>query len=239
MLLPPPTDLFALIGIDLVLCAVGLRVLGAKRSARPWAKVLLVICFLLFWIPAGEARLPLLAYTRGITSDFSVTTVLLAIFSLSRSAFGVPAMALRENLTLNVFVASAAVFLYPLALGLGDWDAYRLGWNAAPLWAGLFCICVVCRFKGLRLLPLLVACALLGWVAGLLESTNLWDYLLDPWLSATALIAVLRYAYTAARVFVVGNLKKSRSPTTPVELKQKLHITNKKLVKAIAAPSTE
>jgi hypothetical protein len=47
--------------------------------------------------------------------------------------------------------------------------------------------------KGLRLLPVLVALALLAWTMGLLESTNLWDYLLDPWLAAAAIFQCMRW----------------------------------------------
>jgi hypothetical protein len=36
-------------------------------------------------------------------------------------------------------------------------------------------------------LPALVALALLAWSLDLMESGNLWDYLLDPWLSVFAL----------------------------------------------------
>ena len=44
-----------------------------------------------------------------------------------------------------------------------------------------------CMVMGLRLLPALTALALLAWTAGLLESGNLWDYLLDPWLTGGAI----------------------------------------------------
>jgi hypothetical protein len=48
----------------------------------------------------------------------------------------------------------------------------------------------------LQVLPALVATALLAWSLGLLESGNLWDYLLDPWLSIYAL------AYVVHKVFI-------------------------------------
>ena len=45
---------------------------------------------------------------------------------------------------------------------------------------------------GLRLLPMLIAVAMLAWAAGLLESTNLWDYLIDPWLAVGAIFQCLK-----------------------------------------------
>src|SRR6476661_4113045 len=96
MSLPPATDFFALLGIGLVLCAMGVRLLGRLQPHRPWLKGACAVGFILLWIPAGEAGLPLLAYVRGITSDFSVTTVVLAVFSLSVSVFGAKPFSARE-----------------------------------------------------------------------------------------------------------------------------------------------
>ncbi len=139
-------------------------------------------CFALLWLPAGAAQLPLVAYIRGVSSDLSFTLVLLACMGLAQGLFGFVLAGKREYTAVFVAVASAAVFLYPMALGWGDWDAYRPGWGSAAMWAVLLGVCVLAWLVGLRVLPLLIALALLAWTAGLLESSNLWDYLLDPWL---------------------------------------------------------
>jgi len=55
----------------------------------------------------------------------------------------------------------------------------------------LLALCLLCWIQGLRLLPVLVGLSLLAWSAGLMESTNLWDYLMDPWLAMTALFQCL------------------------------------------------
>lgn len=192
MLLPPLTDLVALLGIDLVLCAGGLRLLARQRSIARWEKWVVAVLFLLLWIPAGQAHLPLLAYIRGISSDLSMTLVALACLGLWRRLSGKPRMVRRESLSLYAAVAIAAMFLYPLALGWSNWDAYRLGWGSFGLWSGLLALSLVSWFNGLRLLPLLVSLALLAWSAGLMESANLWDYLIDPWLASAALIECIK-----------------------------------------------
>ena len=187
MLLPSLTDLVALLGIDLVLCAGGLRLLTGQRSVTWRAKWVVAVCFAILWWPVGAAQLPLLAYIRGISSDLSMTLVALACIFLSRRFFGVPAIVIRENRALTGVVAGAALFLYPTALGWGDWDAYRLGWGSWGLWGTLLALSLVFWVKGLRLLPVLVGLALFAWSAGLMESANLWDYLVDPWLAIAAL----------------------------------------------------
>ena len=192
MLLPPLTDLVALLGIDLVLCAAVLRLLGGRHGITGWAKWAVIAFFMLLWVPFGTANLPLLAYVRGVSSDLSSTLVALACLSLGRRLFDWPAMAGREGMVLHVALAVAAVVLYPTALGWGDWDAYRPGWGSFGLLGILLLLSLACWIAGLRLLPALVGLALLGWGAGWMESGNLWDYLMDPWLAVLAMIHCIK-----------------------------------------------
>ncbi len=190
MLLPPLTDLVALLGIDLVLCAAGLRLLTGRRGVARWVKWVVLVCFVLLWLPVGAAHLPLLAYIRGISSDLSITLVALAGLGLWQGLSGRTLVGDLDKTALFAVVVAAGVFLYPTALGWGDWDAYRLGWGSYGMLLGLLALVFAFCYHGLRLLPLLVALALLGWVAGIMESGNLWDYLIDPWL---VIFAFLKY----------------------------------------------
>jgi hypothetical protein len=207
--MPPLTDFVALLCMDLVLCAGLLRLLArwpACSRLAPWAALALA---LLLWLPAGQAELPLLAYVRGVSSDLSVTLVALAALGAWLRLSGQVPVAPRERLAVSLAIGGAAIFLYPLALGWGDWDAYRLGWGSPWLLAALGLLVGVCWLRGLRLLPALVGLALLAWSAGLLESSNMWDYLIDPWLAVAALFTLLkslagrlrsRFGKTARRV---------------------------------------
>ena len=182
----------ALLGIDLMLCAVGLQLLSSRNGVTLWAKWAVIAFFMLLWVPFGTAQLPLLAYVRGISSDLSTTLVALACLSLGRHLFDWPAMAQREKMVLYVVLAAAAVVLYPTALGWGDWDAYRPGWGSFGMLGILLLLSLACWIAGLRLLPALVGLALLAWVAGWMESGNLWDYLIDPWLAILAMIHCIK-----------------------------------------------
>jgi hypothetical protein len=42
--------------------------------------------------------------------------------------------------------------------------------------------------------PVLIALGLFAWAIGVLESTNLWDYLIDPWLAVGAIFQCLKVA---------------------------------------------
>lgn len=192
-MLPPLTDLLALLGIDLVLCASVLRLLGRRHSCSSGARWGIAACFALLWLPVGAAQLPLLAYVRGISSDLSLTLVALAALVLGQRLLGWPALARREILALHGAVAAAALLLYPLALGWGDWDAYRAGWGSPGMWAALLALSLLCWVRGLRLLPALVGLALLAWSLGVMESGNLWDCLIDPWLALGAVFQCLKW----------------------------------------------
>lgn len=208
MLLPPLTDLVALLGIDLVLCAAGLRLLTARRGVAWWTKWVVLACFLLLWFPVGSAHLPLLAYVRGISSDLSMSLVALGCLGLSHRLFRVPVMARQERMALNVSIAVAALFLYPLALGWGNWDAYRLGWGTWELWSILLTLSLVFWTKGLRTVPLLIGLAVLAWSVGLMESNNLWDYLIDPWL----VVAVLFHCIKVCTQTLLLRFRRVRPP---------------------------
>lgn len=200
MQLPPPTDLLALLGIDLVLCAVVLRLLVRQRDiTRPAQWVVMVAVFSVLWLPVGAAQLPVLAFVRGVSSDLSTTLVALACLSLCRRLFGWPAMVWREDLALFMALSVGAAVLYPTALGWGDWDAYRPGWGSFGMLGILLILSLACWIGGLRLLPALVCLALLGWVAGLMESDNLWDYLMDPWLAILAMIQCVKAGVRGVR----------------------------------------
>jgi hypothetical protein len=195
--LPPLNDLIALMCINLVLCAGCLRLLSWRYGVTPWVKGITAVVFVLLWWPMGAAGLPLVAYVRGISSDLSISLVAIACFGMYQRLSGACLINGRERNAANIAFAVAALFLYPLALGWGDWDSYRLGWGAPGMWAALLVVSLACWGRGLRLLPMLIALGLLAWAIGVLESTNLWDYLVDPWLAAGAIFQCVKVACNA------------------------------------------
>jgi hypothetical protein len=89
-----------------------------------------------------------------------------------------------------IFGGLAGTVLYPLALGLGNFDPYAWGWTLSALFpivavVTMYLIWTRNRF-GVLLLLAILACD-----ARLLDSPNFWDYLVDPvyWLLSLALLA--------------------------------------------------
>lgn len=191
----PFTDFTALLGITVVVCAAAWQVqaycFGAP-SRRPW---ILLPAIALLLMPVGPALLPVVAYIRGISSDLSAMLVMLSILKMWRLAGGRALIIRREQVWLWGLVIVAGLCLYPLALGWGPWDAYRLGWASMGMLLALLLLCGLAWYAHMRVLAVLVAFCLLAWVAGWQESDNLWDYLLDPWLVGACLLNALRSAW--------------------------------------------
>lgn len=188
-----PTDVFALVSVAIALCAVAMYPFRFwlpswfKGRATGWVKAWILALFIALLVPMPGASIPLAGFFRGIIGDLSITLLVLSVWSLCHRLFDIAAISKHELTALLAVVGAAAVLLYPTALGWGDWDAYRPGWGSWWFLAALLTLCGASAWMGLRVLPALVALALLAWSVGLMESGNLWDYLLDPWLSAFAL----------------------------------------------------
>ena len=147
-------------------------------------RLLLPAAFLaLLFVPIEG--IPVAGYVRGIAGDLSITTLLLLASSAVALAGGPKLHDRRELQTLAAFVLASAAFLYPMALGLTSFDPYALGYphRMRGFLLGLAPVALFAWFRGRLLLLLAVVLALAAFRFELLESRNLWDYLLDPWLA--------------------------------------------------------
>ena len=89
-------------------------------------------------------------------------------------------------------VLIAALYLYPATLGLTAWDPYRAGYGLPFTFACTALVFVLTLLKQYFAATAL-SLALLAYALRLLESENLWDYVIDPWLSFYALFHLLRF----------------------------------------------
>ena len=93
--------------------------------------------------------------------------------------------------------ALAAVGLYPMALGIGFFDPYGLGYGNPWLLGGSLLLALAACFRRLPVAALAIALAVFAWGAGWYESGNLWDYLLDPLLAIYTISVLLRQSMQA------------------------------------------
>lgn len=152
--------------------------------------ILLGAVFVLALIPFNT--IPLAAYVRGVTGDLSITTQVLLWCVLLKPWFG--AIDPRSRHALLALIALASLALYPMALGVGAFDPYRLGYGDPLFVTALLLLALAAWFWNLPLIVLCIALATLAWSIGWYESDNLWDYLLDPLVSIYALVVLVTHA---------------------------------------------
>jgi hypothetical protein len=196
-------DLVGLAGSVVAIAAALLSLPGARRlhRARPAPAVAVALAAAL--LPLGG--LPLAGYLRGVVGDLSVSTVVLLLLRLRPPDRGREAPGERSRAALQAAAAACGLLLYPMTLGLGPFDPYRLGYGDPWLLAALFALATLALHCRLHLPAVLLSLAVLAWAASLGESRNLWDYLLDPLLAAWGL------GTTAARL-ARGRLRRERFP---------------------------
>lgn len=181
------TDLTGLAGVASAIAASFLLLPWTKRPAKPHLAILLGAVFVLALIPFGG--MPLAAYVRGATGDLSITTLALLWCALLKPWFGATDASSRHALL--ILIALAALVLYPMALGVGAFDPYRLGYGNPQFVAALLLLALAAWFWKYSLIALCIAFATLAWALGWYESDNLWDCLLDPFVSVYALAAIV------------------------------------------------
>ena|SRR5450759_1721389 len=187
--MPNFTDLAGLASLASATAASLLLLPGIVRLTKLRLALLLGAVFVLALIPFGT--IPIAAYVRGATGDLSISTLVLLWCALLRPWCGGVTAEAKHSLALLILIVLAALALYPMALGVGAYDPYRLGYGNPQFVAMLLLLALSAWFWKSSLIALCIAFATLAWTVGWYESNNLWDYLLDPFLSIYALAAII------------------------------------------------
>jgi hypothetical protein len=182
------TDITGLIGSASVIATAALLLPSIKRLAKPRLAMLLGAIFVYALLPITDMSLAV--YLRGGIGDVSITTLLLLCSVLVKPWLSCATLDNKNRFALFGLIAIAALALYPMALGMGAYDPYRLGYGNAPFVAGVLLIALAAWYWKIYWVTLCIACAMLAWSMGWYESNNLWDYLLDPFVAGYALASV-------------------------------------------------
>lgn len=185
------TDWMGLSGLALVWLLLVLRLPFVRRLDGKRRVLLAGLGYVVVMFPI--AGLSLAGWLRGMVGDLSITSMLLlslAVYVRVRDV--APKWDARERSALLGFLAVLALLLYPFALGLGTLDPYRSGYGGVGLLLMLALLALWLMRRGFYLLPLVFALAATGWSFNMLESTNLWDYLIDAPLAFYALWVTIK-----------------------------------------------
>jgi hypothetical protein len=119
---------------------------------------------------------------RWLTTLFPNPSIPLTALLFSRTvkhSFQIKLLDSKALHTCRLLSLLAGVALYPMALGAGLFDPYSAGWHFSWLFVLLLVITLGLLFSKNRFSIVLLA-TILAYNLHLLESSNLWDYLIDP-----------------------------------------------------------
>ncbi len=186
------TDMAGLANSATAMTAAAFLLPGVTRMPKSGLALLVSAVAIAAIVPLDG--LPAAAYVRGVIGDLSITSLVLLMLFILRPMLGWHSSGTRADFTLQILITVAALGLYPMALGLGYFDPYRLGYGNLWFLSVLLVVALAACFRQLPLVALCIALAVLAWDIGWYESSNLWDYLLDPLLSIYAISAVMRHS---------------------------------------------
>jgi hypothetical protein len=158
----------------IVLGAFAVMLLG-RFAATPGRRIALAaVVGAAALVPFG-AGMSAVYFSRGLLGDPSVSTVVLLLATLYRAP--------REMRPVPAFIPWWATVLgaplYATALGIGGFDLYEWGYGGHKL-LPLLLLAAAIAWRRHPALAGVLGLDMLAWHFHLLESANLWDYLLDP-----------------------------------------------------------
>jgi hypothetical protein len=175
------TDLTGIGGVALALVWLAMRLAKLREiRQRGWLALALLLTVLIPW-----GGLSIAEFVRGISGDLSISTLLLLLVL----QFG------RKTINIRPFfwlIALASLALYPFALGLTLFDSYRIGFGNYLFLLTILIIVLISVWRKHNLIAIVLSLAVLAWSLGYAESSNVWDYLIDPWLAIVAWVTLLR-----------------------------------------------
>ncbi len=166
--------------LPLCLLPEGLRNQPSLRIGAPL--VLLATAFLPLGDPAPSA------YLYAYTGALSLPTLALVSALIGRRLWSLDILPQQDRSAMLTGAAAAGLPLYPMALGLGPFDPYAMGFAGPLLPLLLAAAATAAWWRGLRTTAAVLLAVLGGWLLALGESQNLWDYLLDAWLWLYAML---------------------------------------------------
>jgi hypothetical protein len=182
-----PLTALSMLLLSLALATV---LLPLNRLPPAWRLAMLVVIAALVLLPVSNY--PGWYYVRSIFGDPSVTALLFYIALLLQQYFSLPLYRPTEWVLLRWLLIAMTALLYPFALGLTMFDSYSLGYSNPWLLALVFIISLFCWLRSYYFLALIITAAVVAHSLQLLESRNLWDYLIDPLFLLVMLLSWLR-----------------------------------------------
>lgn len=181
-----------LTGLSMVLLCLAFATVLLPLNRLPLAARLLLITGITLSVLLPLPDYPGWYYVRSIFGDCSISALFFYAAIILQQNFSWQLYQENELILLRRLVLVAALLLYPFALGLTQFDSYRLGYANPWLLAALLLITLFCWYRKYYFLAVTLTATVTAWSLQLLESLNLWDYLIDPALLLIVILTWLR-----------------------------------------------
>lgn len=138
---------------------------------------------------APVGGVPWMRWVFGIWANPSLPLLGWVAAAVARQGFGRVLLSETERTSLAVFGAFAGTVLYLHTYFPGVADLYAFGWDPRVALGGIATLAVAFLARGSRV-GVFFLLALIGFGLGALESTNAWDYVVDPvfWFASLILL---------------------------------------------------
>jgi len=183
----------SLMAHGLLLMTVLLMLLQVRRWKQYWPAAYLLAAAIIV-LPLSDWLL--IEFSRGLITDLSFASILmLATYLLSILKVKRPINDTSFNLVILIF----AILLYPASMGMGMFDPYSLGFASHAYYdyfvLGIASIGILAAYIGYKQLAIWLTLGCIAHGLHVYESSNLWNYLLDPFAVIAALVSVVN-SYT-------------------------------------------
>lgn len=159
----------------------------SPRGAKIHLGLFAASLFVLF-IPVQETFV--IYYFRGMLGEFSVTTLILASAAFAGRLRWHNPIDSEQRFVILLGIAFIAIFFYPASLGLTRFDPYAWGYFSTPMLVGLgLTTCIALALRQYWAAYIMAGSLAIAGI-GLLPSSNVWDYLLDPSLAIYSISAL-------------------------------------------------
>lgn len=178
-----------LIIAGIVLGLLSLRDSFSSRSTR-WHRVMIATaCIAIAAIPIQG--LGVFEYIRGLAGDLSIpTTLLLGAYVAERIA-NKPLCDTRNRSVILFASWTGGLAIYPSSLGFLPADIYHFGYRPVILLFLLLGLAILSWISSLRFTAFIIIFAVIAFDVQLMESTNLCDYLIDPFIVMAAFFWII------------------------------------------------
>jgi hypothetical protein len=161
------------------------------KSTEGWMTTLIMgsLSALTVVIPVGG--IPLARWPISVNANFCIPLTVIVFNRVWQNASGRLLLDKKALLSVWIYGLITGLALFPMALGLGPFDPYSLGWSFSLLFVIFLVITIVLLVMKKHLGVVLLLC-ILFYNLQLLESPNLWNYFIDPSFLIISCVALVK-----------------------------------------------